>query len=93
MQDDHNNISQTNTDPISAEHSCVEVNNHKTEILTPQNTMDKPCACGKQEGCSCGSEDGKMAHPLYVYAIGKVVHRFPTKIFRARISTSYRSQA
>lgn len=41
--------------------------------------MDKPCACGKQEGCSCGSEDGKMADPLYVYAIGKVVHRFPTR--------------
>ena len=41
--------------------------------------MDKPCACGKQGGCSCGSDGGKMLPPSYVYAIGKVVHRFPNR--------------
>ena len=32
------------------------------------------------EGCSCGSHTGKMvSRPSYVYAIGKVTHRFPNK--------------
>ena len=61
----------------SAEHASIEINTHKTEI-SPSNTMSKPCACGK-EACSCGSEDGKMVPRSYVYAIGKIVHRFPTR--------------
>ena len=63
----------------SAEYQHHNIKDLKTEV-SPQNTMNKSCACGKKEGCSCGSEDSKMApHPLYVYAIGKVVHRFPNR--------------
>ena len=52
----------------------------KEHSVFPQNIMNKPCTCGKAEGCSCGSESGKMtSRPSYVYAIGKVVHRFPNK--------------
>jgi hypothetical protein len=36
--------------------------------VTVQNTMNKPCACGK-EGCSCASERGKMFSTSYVYAL------------------------
>ena len=61
----------------SAEAESVNVNPQKSDISL-QNTMDKPCACGEQS-CSCGSEGGKMLNPSYVYAIGKVVHRFPTR--------------
>lgn len=46
-----------------------------------QSAMNKPCPCGK-EGCSCASEggSGKMPSPIsYIYAIGRVVHRFPNK--------------
>ena len=78
MQDEQNIENGASIEIPSSEHRHSNANDHKTEI-SPQTTMDKPCACGKQEGCSCGSEDGKMAHPLYVYAIGKVVHRFPTR--------------
>lgn len=48
--------------------------------ISTQSTMDKPCACGK-EGCpSCNPESGgKMFTHSYVYAIGKVIHRFPNK--------------
>jgi hypothetical protein len=76
MQDDQNNNTQINTDLVSADRSSVELNNPKTELI-PHNAMDKQCACGKQ-GCSCGSEAVKASHS-YVYAIGKVVYRFPTR--------------
>jgi hypothetical protein len=66
MQEEQNTIKETNTALTGA------------ESITPHNAMDKPCACGKQ-GCSCGSEGGNISAPLYVYAIGKVVHRFPTR--------------
>ena len=48
-------------------------------ISTQQNVIKEPCACGKGEGCSCGSDAGKMSSHQYVYAIGKVVHRFPNR--------------
>ena len=28
-----------------------DINSHKSDIISTQNTMDKPCGCGK-EGCS-----------------------------------------
>ena len=56
-----------------------DINSHKSDIISTQNTMDKPCGCGK-EGCSsCNSEGSKMLPRSYVYAIGKVVHRFPNR--------------
>jgi len=46
--------------------------------ISPNNTMDKPCGCTK-EGCSCNSEGRNMLPVSYVYAIGKVIHRFPNR--------------
>lgn len=48
-------------------------------ITSGQNSMNKPCACGKDSCPSCNSEVGKMLSRSYVYAIGKVVHRFPNR--------------
>jgi hypothetical protein len=63
----------------------LEKNNTKMGIY-PQNATNKPCECGGNKesgGCSCNSEgENKMtstAKPSYVYAIGKVVPRFPNK--------------
>jgi hypothetical protein len=78
MQDDQNSLKESNTGLIPAEHTSVEVNNYPKRDITPNNAMDKPCACGKQ-GCSCGSEAVKATPPSFVYAIGKVVYRFPTR--------------
>ena len=78
MHEDQNIDKQPSNEVNSAEHSCVEVNNQKRDILTPHNAMDKPCVCGKQ-GCSCVSEAVKATPPSYIYAIGKVFYRFPTK--------------
>ena len=33
----------------------------------------------QREDASCNSEGNKMLPPSYVYAIGKVVHRFPNR--------------
>jgi len=72
-----NDVKEVNADLPAAEQPSIEVNREKNEI-TPHNAMDKPCACGKQ-GCSCGSEAVGATRPSYVYAIGKVVHRFPNR--------------
>jgi len=48
--------------------------------ISTQSTMGKPCTCGK-EGCpSCR---GEMLPRSYVYALGKVMHRFPNKSLEA----------
>jgi hypothetical protein len=77
MQEDQNTVEKARTDLAGPEHSSVEINDEKREIY-PHNAMEKPCACGKQ-GCSCSSEGRKMHSPSYIYAIGRVVHRFPNK--------------
>jgi hypothetical protein len=61
--------------PSTEPRSVVDVG-QKSDISL--QTMNSSCSCGKQ-GCSCGSEGVKMLSLSYVYAIGKVVHRFPTK--------------
>jgi hypothetical protein len=68
---------ESSTDLTTNEHSSA-ANNQKRDIITQDDAMDKPCACGKQ-GCSCGSEAVKVTPPSYIYAIGKVVHRFPNR--------------
>lgn len=77
MQTDEDAAKQSSDEVLSAEHRSVEVNDRTTDLAV-NNTMAKPCACGKQ-GCSCASEGRKMLPTSYIYAIGKVVHRFPTK--------------
>jgi hypothetical protein len=60
--------------------------NNRTNVFL-QNTVDKPCGCSSKESgsCSCNSEGGKI--PLsFVYAIGKVVHRFPNKSIELELS-------
>lgn len=77
------NQQQKSTIESTGDQATPEGINHppkSNDIIFPQNTMNKPCACGKAEGCSCGRESGKvMSRPSYVYAIGKVVYRFPNK--------------
>jgi hypothetical protein len=64
----------------SLEHSSPSTISYKVDNVSTQSTMDKSCACGK-EGCpSCSNSEGsKMFPSSYVYAIGKVVHRFPNR--------------
>ena len=49
----------------------------KDKNVYPQNSVEETTVPG---GCSCGSQSGKMSSPpSFVYAIGKVTHRFPNK--------------
>jgi len=78
VQEDQN-VNQDLTRDIHSEAPLTEnIGSHEREE-NPINPMNKQhCACGK-EGCSCGSEFGKISSPSYVFAIGKVVHRFPNR--------------
>jgi hypothetical protein len=70
MSDNSNNDQQTNN-MVSPEPSSVSAENKN---LTTQCNMDK--------GCSCGSEGNKLMAPMsqsYIFAVGKVAHRFPNK--------------
>jgi hypothetical protein len=69
----------TTTQSLSADIS-PNPDGHRVAPTTSQNVLDKPCGCGK-EGCpSCGGSEGsKMISRSYVYAIGKVIHRFPNR--------------
>ena len=76
----HNNLSSNILDNKSSE-SLAQLAN-----INLQHSMDKPCGCGGSKedgGCKCNSEQGnKMMNPLspsFIYAIGKVVARFPNR--------------
>ena len=75
-----NQLSEGNISSIkSSPDSNHGINTSEFNDIRPSdNNMDKPCGCGK-EGCSCNSEGSKMLPRSYVYAIGKVIHRFPNK--------------
>src|SRR5688572_846550 len=62
------------------------IGKHKIEHLSNPSTMDKPCTCGKDSCPSCGSEGHKMSYRSYVYAIGKVVPRFPTRAIEIELA-------
>ena len=82
QMEDKNKSSQSSDEAASLVQSSTninpDINSHKSDIISSQNTMDKPCGCAK-EGCSCNSEGSKTLPRSYVYAIGKVVHRFPNR--------------
>jgi PatG C-terminal len=64
----------------SSEHSSPSTNSKEVDInISTQSIMDKPCTCGKEDCHSCNSEHGGKMYTRYVYAIGKLVHRFPNK--------------
>jgi hypothetical protein len=84
VQEEQSIDKQPGVEIPSEQAGIVNVNGQKPDISL-QNTMNKPCACGK-EGCSCGYEGGKMLGPSYVYAIGKVVHRFPTRSLESELA-------
>jgi hypothetical protein len=77
MEDESANNSSSN-DINMSEGSPPDINNHRKDNTSTQSSINKPCACGK-EGCSCNHEGGKMLSRSYVYAIGRVTPRFPTK--------------
>jgi hypothetical protein len=52
--------------------------NQRIDTISIQNNMDQHTGYLKQ-GCSCNSEVGKISTYSHVYAIGKVLHRFPNK--------------
>jgi PatG C-terminal len=79
VQSEQNTTKGSNNDFLS-----VDVNNPKIDI-NPYNALDKECTCGKQR-CSCSSEAAKASPPLYIYTIGKVVHRFPNRSIQLELA-------
>jgi hypothetical protein len=79
MHEEHNLEDDRSGIPLTKAEPNIEITDkgERYNIPLQNTTKNKSCACGKGEGCSCGSDTGK--NPLYVYAIGKVVHRFPTR--------------
>jgi hypothetical protein len=63
----------------SSEHFSSSTNSHEVNNISAQSTSDKACSCGKEGRPSCNSEASKMFARSYIYAIGKVVHRFPNR--------------
>jgi hypothetical protein len=73
MQDGQSVDKQSDIEITSVDDGSINVNQQKPDISV-QNSMKSSCSC------SCSSEgEGKMSPPSYVYAIGKVVHRFPSR--------------
>jgi hypothetical protein len=77
MGSDQDIVKKPDSELMSVEHPAVETRDRSGEI-SPNNNHDEDISPTNQ-GCSCGSKGDKMLSPSYVYAIGKVVHRFPTK--------------
>jgi hypothetical protein len=61
----------------SEEELLPSTTEHKNETLSIQN-IEKPSTDSK-EGCACSHKSNNMIPIQYVYAIGKVIHRFPNK--------------
>jgi hypothetical protein len=81
MQDGSTAIPSKDINDLSgseAKPSATDISNKSD--LSIQQTMDSaPDEDIKKGGCSCGSKSHQMLSFSYVYAIGKVTHRFPTK--------------
>lgn len=77
MPEEQHTDNQTVDDIPLANPGLVNVNDQKPEV-SPQNTMITPSADGK-EGCSCKSGVNGMKNPSFVYAVGKIGIRFPSR--------------
>jgi hypothetical protein len=66
--------STAKNNPFDPEESPI-----KSPAITAQKAMIKPCQCGKPDCPSCSREGAMTSSQSFVYAIGKVVHRFPNK--------------
>jgi cyclic patellamide precursor peptide PatG len=53
------------------------ITKHKNETIAIQS-MEKSSTDSK-EGCGCGNKSNNMTPRQYIYAIGKIVYRFPNK--------------
>jgi len=78
-------LSQSSSNNIS-ENKTFSPPTPQLANINLQHSMGKPCGCGNSKedgGCMCNSERGnKMitsTSPSFVYAIGKVVPRFPNR--------------
>lgn len=54
-------------------------NPSKSHTTPAQKAVIKPCQCAKPDCPSCNREGAMISPQSYVYAIGRVVHRFPNK--------------
>jgi hypothetical protein len=78
---------QSSSDTTTGEHISSNFNSHRMDNISTQTIMNKTCPCGKEE-CSCNSEGSKNFPHSYIYAIGNVVHRFPTKSLELELAQS-----
>jgi hypothetical protein len=63
---------------ISSSEELLSSNiDNKNENIEIQNI--EKASTDNKEGCACGTKSNNMTPRQYVYAIGKVVHRFPNK--------------
>jgi len=51
----------------------------RDEDLSLQNDMHNSCGCGAKNSGEHSADSEKKSPPKYVYAIGKVTHRFPNR--------------
>ena len=61
----------------SEEELLPSTTEHKNETIEIQNI--EKASTDSKEGCACSNKSNNMMPRQYVYAIGKVVHRFPNK--------------
>jgi hypothetical protein len=62
---------------LSSEELSPFTTNNKNETISIQNI--EKASTDSKEGCACGNKSNNIQPRQYVYAIGKIVHRFPNK--------------
>jgi PatG Domain len=63
---------------LPAGNRVKDVNIRKRD-LSLQNDMHNSCGCGAKNSREHLSDNEKKSSPKYVYAIGKLTHRFPNR--------------
>ena len=65
--------------PLSQMNSSINDIDRIDENLSPLTDIHKSCGCGAKNTRDHNPDDGKIFSRSYVYAIGKVTHRFPNR--------------